>query len=164
MLPFSLACRCLLPCLLCLLCGCASLRPGFEQPQINLTRFALAPQANGLAQRFDIGIEVINPNASALNLRGMSYSIAIEGHRIFSGATADLPRIPAYSSAQFNVSASPDLIGSARLLAKLFSGRSEELNFTFMARVDTGSLLPNLQIEKSGLFRLPTAASDTPLH
>ncbi|WP_282755200.1 LEA type 2 family protein [Desulfuromonas thiophila] len=164
MLPFSLASRCLLFCLLYLLCGCASLRPGFEQPQINLIRFALAPQAEGLAQRFDIGIEVINPNASTLNLRGMSYNIAIEGHRILSGATANLPRIPAYGSAQFNVSASPDLVGSARLLAELFSGRPEELNFTFRARLDAGSLLPFLQIEESGHFRLPTPVPSTPLH
>lgn len=140
--------------MLMMLGACASWSPGYEKPQINVTSFSLAPDSNGIAPRFLIGLQVINSNRSALPLQGMSYSVEVEGNRILSGAEPDLPRVEGYSSADIVIEASPDLLGSARLLNQLMSGQQQTLDYLFKARFDIGSLLPYVSIEERGEFGL----------
>jgi LEA14-like dessication related protein len=149
--------RALLALPLLLLFGCGSLTPGFEQPQVNITSFTLAPNSTGVAPRFNIGIRVVNPNRIALPLRGMSYSVEIEGNRILNGATPNLPTVPAYDTADFVIEASPDLLGSVRLLSDLFSRQRTSLGYTFTARIDTAGMLPSINVEESGNFGLPAS-------
>lgn len=152
--------RLLLLCPFLLATACSSLVPGFEQPQVSLTSFALAPQSNGLSPRFNIGLRITNPNRMPLPLRGISYEVEVEGNRILNGASPDLPTVGAYDSADFVIEAAPDLFGGARLLADLMTRqRSSSLGFTFRARIDSGSLLPAIRVEESGSFGLPAAGS-----
>lgn len=141
-----------------LLAGCAALAPRYEKPQINITSFTLAPASAGLAPRFNIGIQVINPNRAALPLKGMTYSVEVEGNRLLSGATPDLPRVPGYGMVDFMIEASPDLFGSARLLGDLLSRQRDSLGYTFKARLDVGGMMPFINIEESGRFGLPGPA------
>ena len=144
--------------LLFLLAGCASLMPSYEKPQINITSFTLAPASASPAPRFNIGIQVINPNRAALPLKGMIYSVEVEGARLLSGATSDLPRVPGYGTADFMIEASPDLLGSARLLGDLLSRQRDSLGYIFKARLDVGGMMPFINIEESGRFGLPGPA------
>lgn len=139
-----------------LLAGCAGLAPGTEPPQISVTSFALAPQSTGTAPRFNIGIRVVNPNRDPLRLRGISYTVAIEGNRVLNGARPDLPTVAGYDTADFVIEAAPDLLGGVRLVADLFSRQRSTLGYSFRARIDVGALLP-LTIEESGQFGLPAA-------
>ncbi|KGK41417.1 lipoprotein [Nitrincola sp. A-D6] len=135
--------------------ACAALSGNYEKPQVNITSFTLAPNTVGVAPRFDIGIQIINPNRSALPFRGMTYAVEIEGYRILSGATPDIPTVPAYGQADFVIQASPDLFGSARLLGDLFSNtQRQSLNYSFNARLDAGRLLPMINIEETGQLKL----------
>ncbi len=137
------------------LSACAALSGSYEKPQVNITSFTLAPNTVGMAPRFDIGIQIINPNRSALPFRGMTYAVEIEGYQILSGATPDIPTVPAYGQADFVIQASPDLFGSARLLGDLFSNNQRSsLEYGFSARLDAGRLLPMINIEESGQLRL----------
>ena len=140
--------------LVAIVSGCAGYRPGYEQPQVNITSFAIAPETSGFAPRFNIGLQVINPNRSDLSFEGMTYSLEIEGNRIFSGATRDLPEVPGYGMADFTIQASPNLVGSARLLTDLFSRQRSSLGYTFKARLDTGGLVPFINLEEEGMFDL----------
>jgi len=140
--------------LMILLVACAGLTPNYEKPHVNVTSFTLAPDSSGLAPRFNIGLQVINPNRSALSLAGMSYSVEVESNRILSGAEPNLPRIEGYSSADIVIQASPDLFGSARLLNQLLSGQRDKLNYLFKARLDVGGLMPYIYIEEKGSFGL----------
>jgi LEA14-like dessication related protein len=139
------------------LVACAGLSPNYEKPQVNVTSFALAPDSSGIAPRFNIGLQVINPNRTALPLDGMSYSVEVEGNKILSGAEPNLPRIEGYSSADIVIQASPDLLGSARLLNQLLSGQRNQLNYLFKARLDVGTLMPYINIEEKGSFSLTNA-------
>ena len=138
-----------------LLAGCAGMMPGYEKPQVNITSFALAPESSGRAPRFNIGIQVINPNRATLSLRGISYSLEVEGNRVLSGATADLPEVPGYGMADFVIEASPNLFGSIRLLGDLFSRQHDTLGFSFKARIDAGGMMPYVNVKESGSFSLP---------
>ena len=145
---------CSLLTMLILLSACASWWHSYEQPQINITSFSLAPDGSGVAPRFLIGLQVINPNRRALPLQGMSYSVEVDGNRVLSGVKPDLPRIEGYSSADIVIEASPDLLGSARLLNQLLSGQQQTLDYLFKARFDVGALLPYVTIEERGEFGL----------
>ena len=140
--------------LMIFLVACAGLSPNYEKPHVNVTSLTLAADPSGVAPRFNIGLQVINPNRTALPLVGMSYSVEVEGNRILSGAEPNLPRIEAYSSADIVIQASPDLFGSARLLNQLLSGQRDELNYLFKARLDVGTLMPYINIEEKGSFSL----------
>ncbi|WP_417549128.1 LEA type 2 family protein [Methylophaga sp.] len=142
------------------LSGCASWSPSYEKPQVNITSFSFAPESNGLAPRFIIGLQIINPNRNALPLEGMSYSVEVENNRVLSGATPDLPRVPGYGMADFTIEASPDLLGSARLINRLLSSQANSLDYTFKAKLDMGRLVPYLNIEESGQFDLSNTSEN----
>lgn len=150
----------LLVVLIALISACASWSPSYEKPQVNITSFSLAPESNGLAPRFIIGLQIINPNRNALPLKGMSYSIAVENNNVLSGATSDLPRIPGYGMADFTIEASPDLLGSARLINRLLAGQNKSLEYSFKAKLDMGRLVPFVNIEENGLFNLSNTAAN----
>lgn len=137
--------------------ACASVSPHYQQPQVSITSFTLAPDSTGLAPHFNIGLHIVNPNRATLPLVGMSYSVEVEGHRILSGAEPNLPRIHGYSTADIVIQARPDLFGSARLLNQLLTGQSDHLNYQFKARLDVGTLMPYINIEEKGRFGLSSA-------
>lgn len=134
------------------LTACASLSPSYEKPQVSITSFSLAPQSSGMSPTFLIGLRVVNPNRSALPLQGMSYSVEVEDQRILSGAEPDLPELPGYGTAEFTISAAPDLLGSARLINQLLSGQRDSLHYRFTAKFDVGRLLPYITLEEEGEF------------
>jgi LEA14-like dessication related protein len=140
--------------LIAVLTACATLSPNYETPQVSITSFSLAPDSTGLAPRFNIGLQVVNPNRMALPLKGMSYSVEVEGNRILTGAEPNLPRIEGYGTADIVIQATPDLFGSARLLNTLLSGQRDNLNYFFKAKLDVGTLMPYINIEETGSFGL----------
>jgi LEA14-like dessication related protein len=137
-----------------LLTGCTTMAPGYEQPQVNVTSFKLAPESTS-GPRFNIGLQVVNPNRTELRLAGMTYSIEIEGNRLMSGAQNELPVVAAYGTADILVQASPSLLGGVRLVADLLSGPGAALDYTFKARLDAGGMLQQIRVEESGSFDLP---------
>lgn len=142
------------------LTGCASLIDSYEKPQVSITSFSLAPQSEAASPTFLIGLRVVNPNRAVLPLYGMSYSVEVENQRILSGAEPDLPEVPGYGSAEFTVSASPDLLGSARLISQLLSGKQDSLHYRFTAKFDVGRLLPFITLEEEGEFGFGTASKE----
>ncbi len=137
-----------------LLAGCAALSPYPERPSVSVTSFALAPESTGLVPRFRVGLNVSNPNRRDLPLVGMSYSVELEGTRILSGATADLPTVPAYGSADFSIDVTPDLLGSARLATDLMSRQRDHLSYSFNARLDVGGWVPDIRVDQAGRLEL----------
>lgn len=136
------------------LSACASLTPKFEQPQVNITSFNLAPQSTTSTPTFLVGLQVINPNRQALPLKGMSYSLQVDGVRILSGAEPDLPRVPGYGTEEITIRAVPDLLGSAKLISQLLNNNKSSFDYQFKARLDVGTLLPFIDIEEAGQFSL----------
>jgi LEA14-like dessication related protein len=157
-----LAIKRLLPLIIMLLLSaCASWLPAYEKPQVNVTSFTVDPESTGVAPTFLIGLQVVNPNRRVLPLQGMSYSVDVEDQRVLTGAEPDLPQVPAYGTAEFTVRATPDLLGSARLLNQLLSGQRDSLHYRLTAKFDIGSLLPFVTLEEQGEFGFGQAADDT---
>ncbi len=124
-----------------------------QEPNIQVTSIALRNPGT-LAPEFDITLRVSNPNAFALNLVGMSYTLDIEGNRILSGVSNNLPRIAAYGEGDIELSAVVSLIGSINLLQDLLAGDSDLINYVFNTTLDAGGGIPVFNIRRSGQLPL----------
>ena len=131
--------------------GCATLRPSFETPSVNVTTFKLL-SIDSLMLQFEIGLRVVNPNAEKLSLRGMTYKVFLNGHDVVQGTATDLPVVPAYGEAEFKVNASVGLFEGMRFLNDMLKSAGGQVAYRVQANLDIGALYPMVKIEKNGKF------------
>lgn len=71
--------------------GCAGLNTQQEySPVVSLTSFKMLPHER-IAPQFEIGLNIMNPGRQALGLKGIYYTVDIEGYRVLAGVTNTLP-------------------------------------------------------------------------
>jgi LEA14-like dessication related protein len=136
-----------------LLFGCAGRGPGFETPTVGLSSFRLLP-SEGVAPQFEIGLHIVNPNRSALKLEGIVYSVILNGHKVLTGASSDLPVIGAYSEGEITLRATADLLSSIGLLGSLMKQAQDTFSYELDARLDIGSLRPRIHLQEKGVLSL----------
>jgi LEA14-like dessication related protein len=137
---------------LLLLVGCASLRPGFTQPQVNVTGLRLLPaEAGELAPRIGVRLRVTNPNPDDLVISGMSYSMALQGFDLLNGVSANVPVLKAYSDTPMELELSANILELVRLARSLSRTKAgETIAYEFAAKLDTGRYSPSIRIKESG--------------
>lgn len=137
--------------------GCAGLEPGFETPTVGVRSFRVLP-SEGVAPQFEIGLHIVNPNRTALKLEGIVYSVALNGHRVLTGASSDLPVIGAYGEGAVTLRATADLLSGVSLLASLMKQGQDTFTYELDARLDIGSLRPRIHVQEKGEISLAGAA------
>ena len=136
------------------LSGCAAMQTGYEKPVVTLSSFEAIP-GKGIIPKFKIGLHIINPNRSQLTLKGVSYTIALEGHNIMTGVSNDLPQIEPYGEGDVELTASVDLFSSIGFLTTLIQDQKREtLAYDFKAKLDAGTFHPLIRINKKGSLSL----------
>lgn len=133
--------------------ACASMRPGFETPTVNVSSFRTLPSESGMP-KFEIGLHVINPNSEALTLKGVAYTVSVEGRELIKGVGNDLPVIDGYGEGEFTVTAAASLFEGAMLLKDLMSGPADKLSYEFEAKLDVGTFVPAIRVRDEGEFNL----------
>ena len=136
-----------------LLTACASLMPSFEQPTVTVTAFRLLPSSQ-LNPSFAIDLHIVNSNATALDVRGLAYWASIEGHRIFSGVSNNLPVIEGYGEGDVSLVAATNLLGGLSLMADLMNRNRENLAYKIELKIDVGQFTPAIRIEHRGKLSL----------
>jgi len=136
-----------------LVCGCTTLSPNYERPTVTLSSFKVIP-SEGMVPAFDVGLRIINPNAGALTLQGIVYTISLQGHEIVKGVGKDFPVIEGYSEAVVNLTASANLLAGIRFIGDMLSRHEESFEYGFEAKLDMGGLLPAIRVRESGVFAL----------
>jgi LEA14-like dessication related protein len=138
-------------CLAVLLSACATLRPDFETPTVQVVSVALLPLED-FSPRFAVTLRVMNPNRSALPLRGAAYTISIEGQEIVSGVTNDLPRIPGYGEEDVTLNATLNWLEGLQLLQDLSQNPRNSVAYELSAKLDVGALIPPIRITDTGVL------------
>jgi LEA14-like dessication related protein len=133
--------------------ACASLSPQYEQPSVSLSSFRALP-SEGMTPAFEIGLRVINPNPSPLELAGVVYTISIEGHDLVKGVGKGFPVIDGYGQGEITLTASANLLAGIRLLGDLMQVNDDALDYDFEARLDLSGLHPSIRVHESGAFNL----------
>ena len=137
-----------------LLNGCAYLfAPTLETPTVNVSRFRMLP-GDSIVPVFEIGLHVSNPNSVPLNLQGLSYQVVIEGHRVLSGVSNQMPVIEAYGDGEILLQAHPDLFSTIGLFTNLMNRPRESFGFNLEALLDVGPLVPKIRVKKEGQVAL----------
>lgn len=134
--------------------SCASLQPGFETPVVSISSFEALP-SQGVLPQFEIGLHIVNPNRTALNLKGVVYTISLEGHKLVTGVTNELPVIGAYSEGDIVLNASVDLFSSIGFFTDLIRNQNlKKISYQFNAKLDVGTLYPIIRVTKEGELSL----------
>ncbi|MCK5684895.1 LEA type 2 family protein [bacterium] len=134
--------------------GCATLQPGYETPVISITTFEAIP-TQGLIPRFHIGLHIVNPNRSPLNIKGISYTISLEGHKIMTGVSNQLPMIEPYGEGDVLLNASVDLFSGIVFFTDLISTKNKgKISYSLKTKLDAGSLYPLIRVTKEGVISL----------
>jgi LEA14-like dessication related protein len=133
--------------------ACATMRPGFEEPTVTLTSFRALP-AEGMSPAFEIGLRIINPNPDTLELRGIVYTVSLEGREVIKGVGKDFPPIEGYSQGDVVIVASAQLIEGLQLLADMMSTQRDTLDYAFDAKLDLGGLYPSIRVSEGGRLDL----------
>lgn len=132
-----------------LLPGCASMTPGYEEPTVTLSSFQAIP-SEGMIPAFEIGLRIINPNSSTLNLEGIVYTVSLQGHELIKGVGKDFPVIEGYSEGEVKLTASANLLAGIRFVTDIMQEPQDNLEYEFKAKLDMGGLFPSVRISETG--------------
>jgi len=130
---------------------------GQDEPEIVVQGVRAVP-SSGRIPGFIIDLNVVNPNRTPLNLNGVFYTLRLDGHRLFTGASNDLPVIEGFSEGSFSLNANPDLLRAIGFIADVFSRPRGSIEYDIEAKVDVGGFRRNFTVYETGLIAFPGGA------
>lgn len=133
--------------------GCATLPNLLKDPSVALESVSLANN-NLLSPRFKLVLRVTNPNSIALPVKGMSYTINIQGVELFSGATNDIPQIAAYGDTVLTLELGTNIIKAGNLLRLLLDKSTNTISYNIGAQIDLSGIPTHFNINEAGVINL----------
>jgi LEA14-like dessication related protein len=116
--------RCVPGLLAALLLASCALAPKFETPRLSIIDVQVV--SGGVwEQHLKVRVRVQNPNNRALPVKGLEYTLQIEGEEFGSGESAASFLVPARGEAEFDMNVTTHLAGT---LLKLLGRGSEALS------------------------------------
>jgi len=133
--------------------GC-SLTPHFERPHLTVVKVDVEG-AQFVQQRFRVHINVDNPNARALPIRAISFTLKIAGEDLGYGATAAPFTVPAKGSAEFETIVTTDLATTLLKVLPRIKDRSQPIEYQMTGKVETDMMfLGVVPFDQRGTFTL----------
>lgn len=139
--------------------ACTGLRPDYETPTVTINSFRTLP-SQGALPSFEIGLHVINPNREPLKLRGVAYTVSLDGHELIKGVGSDLPIIGAYEEGTFTVTASPNLFAGIRFITELMSATNDSVRYELEAKLDVDNIPRAIRVTDAGEISLRPSAGN----
>jgi hypothetical protein len=136
-----------------ILSACATLSPDYEEPTVTLSSFNAIP-SEGMVPAFEIGLRIINPNAQALNLEGIVYTVSLQGYELVKGVGKDFPVIEGYSEGEVKLTAAANLLAGIRFVGDMMQSQDESVEYEFKAKLDLGGLYPSIKVRETGEINL----------
>ena len=131
--------------------ACGDLKPDYETPTVNVSYFRPLP-GQGITPRFEVGLHIINPNDFELDIRGISYTVSLQGQRVIVGVAGKQPVVPAYGEGDIDLQASTDVISSIRLITGMMRQRSDNFSYKLEAKLDIRGFASKVHVVKEGTF------------
>jgi LEA14-like dessication related protein len=100
-----------------LLGGCTGLRPKLEPPALTVVGAEFL-RGDLFEQRLKLRMQVDNPNAQEIAVRGISYTIELEGEELGRGISGSSFVVPANGRAEFDMLITANLAASVLRLAE----------------------------------------------
>lgn len=133
--------------------SCATLDPDYEDPTVTLSSFRALP-SEGMVPAFEIGLRIINPNAQPLTLRGVVYTVSLDGYELVKGVGKDFPTIEGYSEGELQLTAAANLLAGIRFVSNMVQSGDSSFDYEFRAKLDVGGLYPSIRVKEKGEINL----------
>ena len=118
------------------LSSCSILGTNLAKPEMSLINIESLPSGN-LEQLYALTFRILNPNEVTLPIRGLSYSVNIQGKPFATGASPDDLDIEAFGSSEFTVEVSTNVFRTAQVLLELLRSRPETIDYQLLAKIKT---------------------------
>jgi LEA14-like dessication related protein len=142
--------------LLVLLSACSALNP-IEKPNVAITSLNMGT-SNGFQQQLLVGLQLDNPNAFALNLGRLRYTINLAGNSLAGGRFNEALMIPANDRANIVVPVDVNLLSGLGLIRSLMSTTGDlDYKLSLTAAVENFGV-GDITVNKSGNIGLGTPA------
>jgi LEA14-like dessication related protein len=136
----------------CVLGACAVLVPKLEPPQLTVTRVELAG-GNLQQQQVHLTLHVVNPNARAIDVRGIDCNLELSGEAFATGSTEAAFTLPASGETDFGLNVTANL--DAALVALLSGLGHKTVDYRMYGQVHLASgLMRNIPFEQKGRVKL----------
>ena len=133
--------------------GCSGLQKRKPELSVSVQSFRMLP-GNGVVPKFEIGLHVVNTSPVDVDIKGVVYRVYLQNRKILTGATNDLPKIPAYGEADIVVAGTPDLFETIGFFRDLMGRPGKNLEYRVDVDIDAGSWIPMIHTEKKGTISL----------
>jgi len=136
-----------------LLGGCA-LAPKLTTPQLTIVGVKLEG-SDLLAQRLKVRVHVQNPNDRTLPVKGIDYTLDVDGQPFASGESAGSFVVPALGEAEFDMNVTTNMAGTlVRLLARSSEARAS-IPYRLSGKIALSQgWLQSIPFEQHGTFTL----------
>lgn len=129
--------------------ACGTLHPDYEKPTVMLSSFRAIP-SEGMVPTFEVGLHIINPNPTPLELEGVVYSISLQGHELVKGVGSGYPRIEGYGEGHISLVAGANLLSGISFITDMMQQQTEQFDYEFRAKLDLAGFYPSLRITETG--------------
>ncbi len=131
------------------LTSCANIGSNISPPKVSVVSIELLSVEN-LRPKFAVHLSVLNQNAVSIPISGLAYDISLNGNEVFSGATSDVPTIPAYEEVPVRIEMSANLLKSISFINGLMTGSFTTLNYSIDAKVKVSGIIIPFHITEEG--------------
>lgn len=141
--------------LIVFLSSCAMMSPKFENPKVKVAGLKMLPAESLVSQPIEVTLLITNPNATDLNLRGISYTVGLENFDLLSGVSNQLPTLTAYQETPVKVVVSLNAFQILKFINHLNkNGLRDSVKYNFDAKLDFYKFLPALHVKETGVLPL----------
>jgi LEA14-like dessication related protein len=136
------------------LAACA-LAPKLEPPKLSIVGVQIV-SADLFTQRLKVRVHVQNPNDRSLPVKGLQYTIEVEGEQFASGESAASFEVPALGEAEFDMNVTTNLAGALlKVLARGPNARGQEVSYRLSGKVSLSEgLFRSIPFQQQGTFKL----------
>ena len=136
------------------LTACA-LAPKLEPPRLSIVGVQIV-SGDLFTQRLKVRVHVQNPNDRVLPVKGLEYTIEVEGEQFASGESAASFEVPALGEAEFDMNVTTNLAGALlKLLARGPNALGQDVSYRLAGKVSLSEgLFRTIPFEARGTFKL----------
>ena len=133
--------------------ACVGLRHAHDSVRVTVSDIRVL-EATLLEQLYQVTLRVQNRDERALEIRGGSFDLAINGVDFGSGVTDQGLEIPAYSDAKLDVRMVSTAFGMLRLIQGLQARTGEPLRYEISGRLSVDGHLGSVSFSDEGEFSM----------
>ncbi|MGH8275413.1 MAG: LEA type 2 family protein [Steroidobacteraceae bacterium] len=138
-----------------LLSAACALAPRFATPQLSILGVQLL-SSDLWQQRLKVRMRVQNPNDRTLPVRGLEYTLEVEGQEFANGASDASFVVPARGEAQFDMSVTTNAAGTLmKLLGRGPDALGQSIRYRISGKISLSEgWLRSIPFEQQGAFKL----------